>query len=354
MAPRDRRSRRVQNGAIAQADSASVDMTAPNLPELTTEDCKDNDESGFPAQGISILKEIFPEHESPRNQGPLLTQLLGGIPSPARALGSQQTHGLVSTTPCVAPIVPPPPPVLPAAPCQMAQDGWDMLHLGTGALPVPEPAFSSYRERLRAGGRGALQRAFDAGLMPRTLKQETPCSTPLSHSSPMSYASAADGQMMWNTSDYWPAQMEHAQASGTYCPMQQMLPQGQDLGQMQHFQCHQQYVQPMPPQTPVEHLQLPHMQLPQPATQMGPLGQAPIAADGSPQMPQMQVQPMQMPQMQVPQMQVPIAANTDALPTELDRCMAIVMGQSAAQTQCDKDMLAAQLKATADCQCYED
>lgn len=39
--------------------------------------------------------------------------------------------------------------------------------------------------------------------------------------------------------------------------------------------------------------------------------------------------------------------------TDFQRCLAIIM-PDAAQVPCDKDLLAAQLRAVADCQCYED
>jgi hypothetical protein len=77
---------------------------------------------------------------------------------------------------------------------------------------------------------------------------------------------------------------------------------------------------------------------------------------------QQQMMPMNpaeqcLPQMQMPQMEVaqtPICiTSADSTPSEIDRCMSIVMPQ-ANQFPCDNDMMAAQLRAVADNQCYED
>jgi hypothetical protein len=61
--------------------------------------------------------------------------------------------------------------------------------------------------------------------------------------------------------------------------------------------------------------------------------------------------PLQMPQsqMQVPQTHMQQMDSS----TELHRCMAIIMPETA-QFPCDKNVVAAQLQAAADCQCYED
>jgi hypothetical protein len=69
---------------------------------------------------------------------------------------------------------------------------------------------------------------------------------------------------------------------------------------------------------------------------------------------------MDLPQMQMPQMPIvhsqmpPLVANGDGSPTEIDRCMAIVMPGTTEQS-CDKDLVALQLRAAAELQqCYED
>lgn len=143
------------------------------------------DEVGSSSHGVSILKEIFPDHGSADgpaalvSQHPPLHQLLGSIPSPARNLRSSG-RGVVATTPLAAPAIPPPPlpPMLPAQTCLQAQDAWNLLD--AALPPLTEPSFSSYRERLRAGGRGALQRAFDAGLVPKSMKHD-PRTRPQTH-----------------------------------------------------------------------------------------------------------------------------------------------------------------------------
>merc|ERR1740138_1549547 len=68
-------------------------------------------------------------------------------------------------------------------------------------------------------------------------------------------------------------------------------------------------------------------------------------------MPQGQLPSLPMPQMQVPQMhmqQLQGMPVLDSSPTELNRCMAIIMPQQQ-QFPCDKNMMAAQLQAAADC-----
>jgi hypothetical protein len=223
------------------------------------------------------------------------------------------------------------------------------------APPLVEPAFASYRERLRAGGRGAFQRALDAGLMPKSMKQDASArpeampmapsafqgqqdalySTHMSQSSPMAYTSAVDGQPLWNTAgpmqgnDYWPAQVGHPQPQAQYSCVQHMQNLSNQFPQMgsMHQMAGQ---QSLAMQIPTQQHQLP------------------------PQMPsQMQQPQMQFPQMQVPEVRVHNGAPGDSTPTEWDKCMAIVMPQTA-QFPCDKDLLVAQLRAAADCHCYED
>lgn len=127
---------------------------------------------------------------------------------------------------------------------------------------------------------------------------------------------------------------------------------------MQALSGQQQFPQAMQQQDLVQQLQLQtqtsaqglaHGQLNMGGTQQ----QMPLAQLQAPMTPQMTAQPLQLPQMQTAHMQMPIAAGGEATPTELDRCMAILMPQNA-QFPYDKDVMAAQLKATADNQCYED
>jgi hypothetical protein len=196
--------------------------------------------------------------------------------------------------------------------------------------PTGEPTFTSYREKLRAGGRGALQRAIDCGLMPKNMKQDWTLQGAVTHmngimqqpdgqhcsgvSSPVAYTPSAGSAPAWNMEgtvqqgEFWPEQ-QHQQMT-TQLPNPQM--------QMPFAPCLPQYTQ----------------QVQQHTLQMPQVGLA-----------QMHVQPMQMAQTQL----TPVG---DSTPTEFDRCMAIVMPDMS-QLPCDKDVMAAQLRAAADCR-YED
>lgn len=151
-------------------------------------------------------------------------------------------------------------------------------------------------------------------------------STPMSWS--MSQTSATGGQPQWNMGaptqgdEFWAAQQQQQQQQMLTTPyptshMQMMSP---DIGQSGVLACQPPYPQQMNQQAPQQ-------------PQMG--------------MPQMQVQ-----QMQVSQAQMQFTQSGDTTPTELDRCMAIVMPDTAQHR--DRDMMVAQLRAAADCQCYED
>lgn len=322
--------------------------------------------------GISILKEIFPEHgseekaptkEATPGQLPL-EQLLGSIPTPARASASQACTLTSTAPPAVSSVqvVPPPPPgappMLPAAACHSRHDPLELSRMMSP--PLSEPTFTSYRERLRTSGRHAFQRAYDAGLLPKAMKQDSSAvarfdshyhpdmrtCTPLS--SPMSYMSnGGHTAVSMQSNDCWPVQMEASSMAAFPSQQLHMMAQQPDARQMSPMQC-----------------QLPQM-LSYPALQQQPT--QPLMDAPSPHMSQMQVgmhmsqmqpQPVQMPQMQMQQMQPPqthlqVAVSGDATPTEIDRCMSIVM-PGATQFPYDKDMMAAQLQATANCQCYED
>jgi len=224
-----------------------------------------------------------------------------------------------------APVMPPPPALLPGPTCPV--DRWEAQQRAA-APSRNEPIFGgSYRERLRAGGQHAFQRAFDVGLMPKNMRQE--CSDVYS----------GQGDQMWNG-------MGQMQAND-YCgaPMQS------------HYQ-----------QVPMEHM------MSMPPQQMYP-GAGPIFEPPQPmqpmlpQMPPMQMVPLMqaeqsphMAQMPQPAMQAltPTASSSyGSTPTEMDsvraECMAIVMPQDSPFFPVDKDLLALQLKASAElCNCYED
>lgn len=295
------------------------------------------------SHGISILEEIFPESCQDKGQSPLLQQL-GRIPTPARYSAVPLTAPPVaSMVPLQAPSMPPPPQqppliTLPTAACQPTQPSWDASY--AAHAPMCAAPFASYREKLRAGGRGALQRAIGAGLMPKNMKQEwslqqdttmhvNDVSQQQPHgqnstyeSSPMSYVMPANSNPGWNAvasaqgDPCWHMQIEQNQMPAPYpnSNMQAMY-QPADAGRMP---CNPQYPQQMMPAQP-------------------------------PQQPQMGVPQMQVQQVQLPQAQMPVTHGGDATPTELQRCMAIVMPDT-----CDKDMMVAQLRAAADCQRYED
>merc|ERR1719502_1738160 len=208
--------------------------------------------------------------------------------------------------PMAAPVAPPPPPTMPAPACQVPQEQCEPPR--AAALMLPEQAFPSYRERLRAGGRGAFQRAFNAGFVPKNMSQEW--------ISDMQNTAAMPA---------WSAQ-GHMQGA-SYCGMPmpgayQCMPQvpQQPLS-----------VQMMPPPSPI---QQPPLQLSQEAMQ------------------QMQ---MQLPAMAFSQVNgsTPSASGYSTPTSEVDsvrsECMAIL-----GQMPCDAEALAAQLRASADCQRYED
>lgn len=234
---------------------------------------------------------------------------------------------------------------------------------------APEQAFGSYRDRLRAGGQGAFQRAFDAGFVPRSMKQEwggmhmPPAAShgellqqEMQSGAAMSYTGAGDCNQMWSGAG-------HMQSDSWGGPMQT---QYQCVQQAPQFET--QGLQMVPPVS-MQSQQMPMQMLPQMAVQQ-PMQMMPMAqGEQSPQMSQMYmsqmpVQQMPQPQMQLPQMamsQAPPTASGESTPTGMQtpaesvrsECMAILMPQ-ASQFHCDSDMLAAQLQASADCQRYED
>jgi hypothetical protein len=309
-------------------------------------------------QGISILKEIFPDHgvESGNSTAIAnkegLQSILSSVPSPARApFGSQ--HNAMSFGPpghssmsMFGPVGPPPPPLMPAPVCQ---DQWEGQR-ATGPL-LAEPALGNYRERLRAGGRGAFQRAIDAGFVPKNMKQDWGAVQPHGmhaadvHSGGNMLYGCGDSQQMWGGAghmgaDYCGVHMQQ-QYCQDYCGMQMQAP----TPDLQHMTSmgNQQGAPQMPMQTP---LMLPQMAVQQPMQHQMPL--LPMQGDQSP----MQMGQMSMPitPMSVPQ--TPTTASGDITPIQRD-CMAILMPQTS-QVSPDLAILAAQLKASAECQRYED
>lgn len=357
-APRPRRRSNPQWKATAQASWADVSISdTANLASEGT--VKVEDKAGL--QSVSILKEIFPDHlslkhaETAAGKGPALDPLetlLGKLPpSPARTrpngfsgFTQPATSGGFATVPGNG--GPPPSQWLPSQD-QASKDPWD----ATATPAAPDTAIASYRERLRAGGRGAFQRSvsgFVAKMTPPVAQDQwlqdwsTPGQGYFTPQQDMQYTTDAS-QMPWpcgeqmQSSDGWNMPMNQPQMLAEYEFQQQMVPASAEMMQMDMASQQQQYM--LQPQMMPQMVQQPQM-MPQ-----------------SEQLLQMQMPQVQVPQMQLPQMamsQVPtVTASGDSTPDEMGRCMAIVMPQSAPYAQ-DKDFVAAQLQAVADCQCYED
>lgn len=253
--------------------------------EAKTEDKNDS---------ASIAKSPPPS----KAKGKLPFSLVGAIPSPARAMAGKGAgrnyQGIVTPKnvpfgpPAHAPAVlasphlPPPPPFHSAAPQEQQQPT-------TTTMAMLEPMGASYRERLRAGGRGAFQRALDAGLMPKNMKQEwngqhsssaaaqgfLPKQQPEGQSGGvMQYSALGDSQQMWNGSnDGWCSPMGQAQMQPqqAYAPQQMMQ---QQMAQQMLIQVPQQQAQ-QPAQmmlqmpTPQEQVQQPVQMMPQAAQFQG-------------------------------------------------------------------------------------
>lgn len=331
------------------------------------------------AHGISILKEIFPEHGSEEKSivakeaapapapapGQLpLQQLISSIPTPTRA--APQACTLTSTAPPAVSsvtVVPPPPPgappMLPAAACHSRHEQLELSRMMSP--PLSEPTFTSYRERLRAAGRHAFQRAYDAGLLPKAMKQDasliartdshyqpdlrtcTPISTPMSY---VSHGGHTPVSMQSN--ECWGMQMDPSPMAAFSSQQMSIMAQQHDACQMSQMQCQLPQMMQYPP---VQQQQQPQALVDAPSPHMAQMqvGMQMPQMQHQVQMPQMQMQQ----QMQVSQSQLAVAGTADVPHAELDRCMNIVM-PGATQFSYDKDMMAAQLQATASCQCYED
>lgn len=125
-------------------------------------------------------------------------------------------------------------------------------------------------------------------------------------------------QMQGN--ECWGVPFEQYQTERLQCQYVQQQMMTQEVPQMMTMANPQMMVRPTPQQTADQELMLPTA--PHIATQ------------------QIQMTPMSF-------------MSGDSTPSDVDRCMAFLMTQGS-NLQCDKDIMAAQLKAAADCQCYED
>lgn len=300
-------------------------------------------------QGFSILNECFPEQKELKAVPGVLEQLLGGLPSPARStnrfgMGAAAPNGAPFGPPAhapmqmMAPSMPPPPPMQAAPSCQDPR--WQPAQ---GAAPQAEH-FGSYREKLRAGGRAAFQRGFDAGFAPKNMKQDW---NQMSHDASQGVHSQphegavhyGDNQQMWNGA----AQMQQ-NSEYYYVPVQ--APQFQQGS----------YSQEMPQMA----MQQPQMQmLPQMAMQQ-PMQMMPLAQGE--QSPMSQCNVMQMPPLAMQQMPQTPTASSSGYSTPLSEvdsvraeCMAMLMPQASQFCPVDKEELARQLRAAAVDQAeYED
>lgn len=241
--------------------------------------------------------------------------LLSSLPSPARNLSRSQHQQAGGAPPSHAPTVLTAPSV-PAPPTYAPTGQWEAVR------PTAEPALGSYRDRLRAGGMGAFQRAMNAGLMPKAMKNEW-------------------NPAQMNAQGYLPQQPEGfgmpAECQQAWCGAGQM-PSPDCLGilmnQPQMPMQQQQQMVPSMPSQPMQYFQVPQAQAtPAEQTQM---------------MNHMQAPQMQMPNMQLPPMQM----------CDVQEPVALMSGESTPVTAKEPqspDDLVAQLKAMAESQgIYED
>lgn len=328
----ERRSRRGTGGQNRAALQGSYGDSSTLLSTTSAMDAKATGEA------LKAKSETLPADVS-------ILHLLGGIPSPARPTAAATGHPLLPAIGQLGTAQPQQPQGIPCCPPPHAP-----MPLTMPAGPPPPPlapainceSGASYRERLRAGGQGAFQRAFDIGLMPKQMKNDwngarpseiqgmLPQQTDMQSNMMMPCMAGGDTQQAWHGTgqmqnhDYWYVPVDQPQMS-THCPYTEQvsmaqMPQTQDMYQM--TMPDHQSMMAMPDQQPV--LAMPDQQ---PMLTMPP--QAML------QQPMMPTTPM----------------NDEA--TDFQRCLAIIM-PDAAQVPCDKDLLAAQLRAVADCQCYED
>jgi len=337
-----------------------------------------------------------------------MKHLLDTLPSPARG-GTGRGHlctSQTSTAPCSPPAhspvkisapPPPPPPSWSSAPppihpapvyqppaYQAPASTYGAL--GTQwqaprtAVPVlPERVFPSYREKLRAGGRGAFQRANHAGLGKSVTEewdmaqmtptaaqgQGIPAHRPKDqYNISMQYAGNGDSNLMWNSGGQmqsnacWSAPMDPPQMTPqySYAPQLQQAMLPQDLRQISPTagqQSPQAFLQQsqMPLLLPEMAGQTPQVQQHMPMAQTMPaeqlqteLSQMPSSTSGSGTCTNV----FSMPQV------APSLRSGSGGPADIDRCMAIVM-PGAGYSHVTAGLVAAQLKAMAEIQgCYED
>jgi len=291
----DQRSRRQQSKTSAESWADT-----PTTPQK---------EAPAPAETIA---------KGAKGKAPMPFSLLSSLPSPARNLARSQPGPCgpptYAPTALSAPSVPPPP-MMPAPPCQAP----NMMNM---AMPE-QPQLGSYRDRLRAGGAGAFQRAFQSGLVPKAMKQDwntgynaqmqgqgynMPQEAQIQNGAGMQYSMVGDSQQAW----YGAGQAAGPDCLGILMNQSQMPPP-----QQQQLQQNSQMVQQMPAQAPMQYFQVPQ---PQPSMQMASF------TDG--EQGQMQMASMQMASMQLPQM--PVAEMGESTPTMSgystpSECMSIVM-----------------------------
>jgi len=259
-----------------------------------------------------------------KGKAPMPFSLLSSLPSPARNLARSQPGPCGAPTYAPAALVAPsmpPPPMMPAPPCQAP----NMMNM---AIPE-QPQLGSYRDRLRAGGAGAFQRAFQSGLVPKAMKQDwntglgytaqmqgqgynMPQEAQIQNGAGMQYSMGGDSQQWYGA----------GQAQGPDCLGILMNQSQMPAPQQQQLQQNAQMVQQMPAQAPMQYLQVPQPQL---SMQMASF------IDG--EQGQMQMASMQMPSMQLPQMPIMAEMHTgESTPTMSgystpSECMSTAMPQ---------------------------
>lgn len=199
-----------------------------------------------------------------------------------------------------------------------------------------------------------------AGLVPKAMKQDWNSSqmhaiqqhdlqTGLQSNGALQCPAATDCHQVWNgwqSSDCWGYSMEQAQTAQPYMP------------QVSHYQSvGPDSLEMQPMMSMSEQLALPFQQQPQAPVQSGMQQPMPIM-QGEHTSPLQMIVPQPVSEMPASAMMMPaptsqVPASGSGTLSEVDRCMAIVMPQ-VSQFPCDRDAFAAQLRAAANCQCYED
>lgn len=332
--------------------------------------------SGAGVHGTSILKEIFPDHGKEEvsepvtkakvaatHNGKSLLQHLLHIPSPARAprapppaapptpvVGPTTPSSLLSGTtttpqpPTAAPMMPLSPPTAPlattllplSAPQRPHQEQW----MPPSGAPVATEGFASYRDKLRAGGHMAFHRAQCAGFMPKGLKGTLPPTPQHSEASPVWATAEVQGGAPFTQSSWYGGNADMMPQPQAH---QMMPPMGPPM---------QPAALPMPPQMPP---QMPSQLAPAQMPQAPAHHQQPLMPPQHPAVTPTIVAGQVMTTAPAPSTPMAMVPPSEPAPTytEFDRCMAIAMPQ-AASSGYNKDAIAAQLRAVADCQCYED